>query len=399
MNWYCITNDIQRGPMTLEAMRALIASGTLSPDDYVWTPDFGQEWREAGNVDALFPHLAAPVTPPPLVGATESEPRVLPAFASARNRMFALLFQPFLLGTWIKYLFFIMMARMNPLPNFVNVSQPVDAGAAASDPVTSAQLLEKVTHELTKVAQALAGQWDAFVAASFTQQLLNGAGYCLLLVLSIFFSLYICSWGVFLLLHSWHNPRARLHEAFLFSRAFVPGLLKWKCLYTVPLVAVILAGAAMLFARLVLPYGRTLELPPDWREIVRLASGLITIPFIALMVINFVVDQFVAPMVYWRDADVRRGLRLWVRCVCAYPLAFVRFILVYVLFMVLAGIVAVVVLSAGGGGAPSLFKLIVLQVALIPLFLLLRGFSLFYLVQWRPDLTHDDPPPTETETN
>jgi len=381
MNWYCITHNIQRGPMTLDAMRALITSGSLTPDTYVWTPSFGADWRAAGNVAELFPSLAAPTTPPPLDGATEHAPRVLLALAHARVRMFSLLFNPFSLGTWLRYFFFIMMARMSPLSDLggrlMQLQQPDQANATV---VPATQLLHLA-------AQRLVTKYDTFLAAPFSEQLSTGALALLVPILSVAVSLYISSWGVFLFLHGWHNPRARLQESFLNSRYYIAGYLKWKFLYTIPLLLIFLTGIAYIFTTIILPFGRGQPLPTP-----TLATQLATLATLAsiflLAFINFLTDQFIAPILFWRNPDIPRAFALLWRCISSHPLTFLRFLLAYFIFMLAASFFFVVLLPAGQTNA-SLPVLFLLPILFVPFFTLLRGFALFYLVQWRSDLTQN----------
>ena len=44
-----------------------VEDGRLGPDDYIWSPSFGTEWRKASTMTGLFP---PPEPPPPFAPAS-----------------------------------------------------------------------------------------------------------------------------------------------------------------------------------------------------------------------------------------------------------------------------------------------------------------------------------------
>ena len=65
-NWFYSTNGVQQGPVPVEALQRLAASGQLRPTDLVWGEGM-PAWQLAGSVAGLFP---AGATPPPLPPVT-----------------------------------------------------------------------------------------------------------------------------------------------------------------------------------------------------------------------------------------------------------------------------------------------------------------------------------------
>ena len=51
-SWYYASNGEKRGPISLDEMKALAASGRLRPTDVVWA-DGMQEWKPARDVSDL----------------------------------------------------------------------------------------------------------------------------------------------------------------------------------------------------------------------------------------------------------------------------------------------------------------------------------------------------------
>lgn len=70
MQWYYIQNGQRIGPVEEADFFRLARERKLSPDDLVWNPTLGQEWKPASSVPGLFaaPAAAVPGTP----GATHN---------------------------------------------------------------------------------------------------------------------------------------------------------------------------------------------------------------------------------------------------------------------------------------------------------------------------------------
>lgn len=75
-SWNYLQHGAAQGPVNVEALRSLLASGQLGPEDLVWRPGL-PEWTRAGQFPEL---LAAPAPlPPPPVLTPEPVPAPLPA--------------------------------------------------------------------------------------------------------------------------------------------------------------------------------------------------------------------------------------------------------------------------------------------------------------------------------
>ena len=53
-NWYYARDGEQQGPVTLDALRDVVARRVIGPTDLVWSEGM-PEWVEAGTVSALSP--------------------------------------------------------------------------------------------------------------------------------------------------------------------------------------------------------------------------------------------------------------------------------------------------------------------------------------------------------
>lgn len=69
--WHFARDGKTVGPLEKYEMVDRAARGEFGPDDLVWHPDFGTEWRRARTVGGLFPATAAVTVPDlPVVGGT-----------------------------------------------------------------------------------------------------------------------------------------------------------------------------------------------------------------------------------------------------------------------------------------------------------------------------------------
>ncbi len=85
MQWFYAQNNRQQGPVEEDEIRRMASDGRLRPDDLVWQPEFGSEWRPASSVPGLFE------TPPPMppsaagAGGTASFGIPVASFAAPRG--------------------------------------------------------------------------------------------------------------------------------------------------------------------------------------------------------------------------------------------------------------------------------------------------------------------------
>jgi hypothetical protein len=73
MNWFYAKNGSQQGPVATEALKAMLASGEISPSDLIWR-DGMSDWTPAGRVAEIASVAASP--------SMEAAPYTSPAPAS-----------------------------------------------------------------------------------------------------------------------------------------------------------------------------------------------------------------------------------------------------------------------------------------------------------------------------
>ncbi len=84
MQWFYIHNGQRHGPIEETELFQLVRTGGLAPDDLVWNPAMGQEWKPASTVPNLFAAPAAGV--PAVPGATPNRELMRQARAALRGR-------------------------------------------------------------------------------------------------------------------------------------------------------------------------------------------------------------------------------------------------------------------------------------------------------------------------
>jgi hypothetical protein len=84
--WYYAHQGQQAGPVSIEQLRQLAASGQLQPDDMVWKQGM-TAWAPANTVEGLFSAALGPAAPPP--GAAPAAPGYPPQPAAPQTGQYA----------------------------------------------------------------------------------------------------------------------------------------------------------------------------------------------------------------------------------------------------------------------------------------------------------------------
>jgi uncharacterized membrane protein len=82
MQWFYIRDGQRIGPVDESELIRLAREGQLSPDDLVWNPSMGQEWKPASAVPQLFELPADAPSVPAVPGATHNRDLMAKARAS-----------------------------------------------------------------------------------------------------------------------------------------------------------------------------------------------------------------------------------------------------------------------------------------------------------------------------
>ena len=376
--WYYAVGGERHGPVTFEALRALALSGSLKALDLVWQPEFGPEWRNAGQVHELF-EPDAPVVPPmpqeepwiapPLLGVAGSRPSCLAAAAQAYSRTVELLFKPFDITRWFSMGFCAWLAYIGTQSSF-NYRERGEA--------SSAFLKQHADHALEKAAHLLAHPLEAALVA-------GAALFALLL------ALWLCSVrsrGDFMFLHRWYRPEAQIRQCWQASRAAGHELFVWRVYFFMIATLLFALDAAVAYGQIVKPY---LAAGKVWdAALLKPTVGCVTgavLLMLAVQLVAHVTKAFVVPVMYWHGVTASRAWLAVFALVNQYPFA----VMGYLLCGMACGVAALFAIVAFGlltcciGFIPMVLPYLG-AVTLLPFYLFFRGYAVCFLSQWRPDL-------------
>lgn len=394
MDWFCIINGDQRGPMGLDELTALIRTGVLKPDDYVWTHVFGDQWRLVRDVPELQPAAAPqapaaaaapevmdarPVFQTPLLGVHGQRPSFSDAMHAAWAYMVRILFKPLDLALWFGLGFCAWVATLGgsagldlPAPGDINL----DKFKAQPTLETLREALQQGYNDMLAQLQSTGVPWVAL---------------CMLLGLLMLVWTVVACWlrsrGAFMLLHRWHHPHATVSQSWERGRVLGHSLFVFRLCFGCAMA--VLAGLVSLGATfsVVLPLVHGIGLTQPillWTFLWILALLLVAA---AWGTVNMMVEQFVTPIMYWRRVGVMEAWRPVLALCNERPAAVVIYLTLYPL---LAFAVLVAVLAAGLAtcclGCVLLLIPFLGAVLRLPMTVFLRGVGIHFLRQWRPDL-------------
>ena len=377
-NWYYVVDGVRYGPVTFSELHALTMAGTVKPLDLVWHPEFGPEWRNAGQMGELFKRDVPPIPTAqetmmssnvPLVGVTGSRPSCHEAVSRAFAGMVSVLFKPFDITRWFSIGFCAWMAYIGTGSSF----DPNTKGAGS---------LETVKQHFD---QAL----DKFVPPSMglTEVLvILGA-----VLLGVVFALLFCrlrSRGDFMFLHRWYRPDATISQCWWASRVAGRELFMWRVTFFLIAFLLFALDAALAYEMILKPY---VAAGKEWSDaLVGPAAGCATGAVLLALVTQLVAHltkAFVVPIMYWHGVTASRAW-LAVFALCnQYPFAVMYYLLCGIACATAAGfaILAFGLLTCCIGFIPMILPYFG-AVMLLPYYLFFRGYAVCFLSQWRPEL-------------
>jgi hypothetical protein len=376
--WYYAAEGVRHGPVTVEELRVLIESGTLSGDDLVWQPEFGPEWRTVGQVrPALFPTAAAEAEAHPepkrvpLDGVSGGRPSCLDAASQAYARVVALLFKPFDFSRWFSIGFCAWLAYIGTQSgnfggfNDAHAKNGKDASGGVFD-----KLSDLASHP----------GLVAFLVVLVTLVLLLALWMCALR-----------SRGDFMFLHRWYRPDAPILKSWSASRAAGHDLFVWRVRFFLVSALFFAALGAAAYLLILKPY---LAAGKAWSAALVLpAVGCGTaavLMLIAVQVVAHLAKAFVVPVMYWQGVPVAQAWKSVFDLCNQYPLAVAGYLLLVAAaeVAVALAVIAFIVCTCCVGAIPLALPYFN-AVALLPALLFFRGLPVCFMSQWRPDLVPD----------
>jgi len=374
--WYYAVNGVRHGPVSFEELRGLTRTGALQELDLVWQPDFGPEWRNAGQVRELFdaavsakPQFAeASRASVPLLGVTGSRPSCLEAASLAYSRTVSVLFKPFDMTRWFSMGFCAWLAYLGTQSGNFNGVGNGDAGGLK---LQFDGMLDKVS--------------TATVHPGVVALVVGVA------LLGLLFALWLCSLrsrGDFMFLHRWYRPDAPLLHCWQAAQDSGRKLFVWRLSFFLIALLLFALNAAFAFSLILKPY----------RAAGKVWSGALLMPAVAcataavllsvaVQLVAHLAKAFVVPVMYWQGVTAPRAWLVVFALCNQYPGAVLGY-LVWGFLCGLAAGVAIVVLGLATcclGFIPMLLPYVG-TVMLLPVYLFFRGYAVCFISQWRPEL-------------
>lgn len=374
-NWYYAADGVRHGPLTVGELRALVEGGAVRPEDLVWQPEFGPEWRtveqarpfwENPRPAAFGPQPSRPVEP--VLGVAGSRPSCVEAAAQAFSRVCDVLFRPFDVRRWFSMGFCAWLATIGTQSGNLN-------GIGEGNPEL---LKQQADGALDKLANLSAH--PGIVAFLLT-----------VTALSLLLALWMCalrSRGDFMFLSRWYHPDSPILPCWSAARASGRALFLWRLKFFFVCVVLAAADGAFAFMLIVRPYyggGKVWS-----EELVRPAVACVTATVllaVAIHVVAHLAKAFVVPLMYWNDVTVSKAWRVVFELCNQYPLAVLGYVaLVAACWAAVAVAVVLFVLCTCCVGVIPLLLPYFNAVFLLPALLFFRGLPVCFLSQWRERL-------------
>ncbi len=376
--WYYAVDGVRNGPVTFEELCALVSAGALKPQDLVWQPEFGSEWRNAGQVGKLFP----PQTPKgtrfraetesseiPMVGVTGDRPSCLQAVSAAFGQMVSSLFKPFDITRWFSMGFCAWIAYIGTGTSY-NFNRPVTSSASG--------LKQQFDHVLDKCMHPAMGSAETALILG-------------VVVLGLLLAVLFCrlrSRGDFMFLHRWYKPDAPISQCWWASRAAGHELFVWRMYFFVIAFLLFALNAAVTYVTILKPY---LASGKEWNSALvwptaGCVTGLILISLVTQLVAHLT-KAFVVPIMYWHGVTASRAWQAVFALCNQYPVAVLSYLLCGGACAAAAGcaLLAFGVLTCCMGFIPMALPYFG-AVVLLPYYLFFRGYAVCFLNQWRAEL-------------
>ena len=171
--WYYEQNGERKGPVTDADLARLISDGIIGRGNYVWTASFGNQWKFAGDVSALFPPppenpvSLKPIDPPSAGPAGIFE--ICSRGGKSVRGNFGVMILSLLLFIAINYalgMIWQISAFLSLIPVFVLCGTGLDSIPQSDDPAACMQWLAEHPESIGAVCAAL-----IFIAVTYVASL------------------------------------------------------------------------------------------------------------------------------------------------------------------------------------------------------------------------------------
>jgi len=382
MQWWYVKDGERQGPIEEPELKAMAADGRLGRDDLIWNSTMGQEWKKAAEVPGIFQgQQAGDAAGTEAAGTSNENPRsqlsaptapkavsVTTPVEAAWESMKRVLFMPFDIGKWFALGFSAWLASL------------LEGGGGGNFNYRSSG------RGANSLQQFFMGAQDAW---NTHQSLIVTVGVAL-----IFFGfiigivlMWVRSRGKFMFLDNLVHNRDAVKVPWREFAQHGNSLFKWTLVYSIILLLVTLVLIGGVFVGIILPCIKAENF----------VTG--TIPVIVIMVLLWLavaivggyimrfLEDFIIPIMYRKDMTATEA---WSYFATIYR-ANTGKLLLYGLFYVLLGIGAGMVVALATIATCCILGCIaaipyVGTVALLPVPVFFRFYSIHYIAQFGPDL-------------
>ncbi len=391
MEWWYVKNGERQGPVEESELKAMAGDGRLDRGDLIWNSTMGQDWKKAGEVPGIFAgkpaasasDKAQEATPSqdkqqaaPSVSRLEEPARpagvsVTGPVESAWASMKKILFQPFDMGKWFALGFSAWLATLmeGGGGSFNNFSGGGDSGSGA-------QSLE----QFASGARSFWDEMQAVLVAAVVALVI--VGFVVGIVL-----MWVRSRGKFMFLDNLVHNRDEVKKPWAEFAQHGNSLFKWTLGYSVIMLLIFLVLMASTVVGVVVPCIKAETFVTSTIPVIVIIGLLwIAVAIVGGYIMRFLED-FIIPIMYRKDMTATEA---W-SCFAGYYRANTGRMLGYGLFYLLLGM--------GAGMAVMLATILtccilgciaaipyVGTVALLPVPVFFRMYSVHYIAQYGPDL-------------
>ena len=384
MEWYYVIKGRQFGPVSDEEITRLARSGALASRDLVWNETLEGEWVEAGTVPHLFG--LPPETPPPIPPDSAAPPPIPPMPAErpafddypaygvislvapvglAWDRMKAMLFAPFHMDKWFALGFTAWLATLGQ----GGLMSPMNLGQ-----------LGKQQHPAGP-----GGAWSNWLGAYMT--VIIGVFLALLVVAIVIGALiaWVQARGQFMFLENVVRNTSEVAQPWRRWARQGNSLFWWRLAFGLVCVCVVVVILAAAVWGILVPCLRAHAFVPATVPVIAGVSIALLTFMIVVGYISLFLHDFVVPLMARNAAGAMRAWRLFMALTHGHVRKFLLYGLFHFMLSIVAGtaVVVTVFLTCCIAGCLLIIPYIG-TVAMLPVLVFFRLYSLEYLAQYGP---------------
>jgi hypothetical protein len=217
------------------------------------------------------------------------------------------------------------------------------------------------------------------------------------LTVAILLGILFCwlrSRGDFMFVHHFYQPNSTIKDCWQRSKQHSQSLFQWRIGFFIIVCILFVAHGYLIWDQLISPF---IQAEANWSSELNKPLFIHIIIFviwaIAVNVMVVFLKDFVVPLMYWRNCSASTGWTTVLALCNEHPFLVIGYLLVKILFGFLGGLaILLIILCTCCIALIPMILPYISAVVLLPYYLFFRGYPIYFLSQWRPDLV---PAPAE----